>query len=39
MMLDEEVRSAVGTIKDLYVQGMHHIDFFNITKLVYSINF
>ena len=39
MMLDEEVRTAVYYIKGLCMQLVHHMDFFNITKLVYSINF
>ena len=39
MMLDEELRTAVYYIRELYVQLVHHMDFFNITKLVYSINF
>ena len=39
MMLDEELRTVVDGIKGLYVQMMHHVNFFNITRLVYSINF
>ena len=39
MMLDEEIRSAVTIIETLYMQLVHYIGFFNITKLVYSINF
>lgn len=39
MMLDEEIRSAVIIIRKLYMQLTHHIGFFDITRLVYSINF
>ena len=39
MMLDEELRTVVYGIKGLYVHVMHHVNFFNITRLVYSINF
>jgi hypothetical protein len=39
MMLDEEIKTAIYYIRKLWVQQMHHIGFFNITKLVYSINF
>ena len=39
MMLDEEIRSAIYYVKEQVMQYKHHIGFFNITKLVYSINF
>ena len=39
MMLDEELKTVIYDTRDLYVHVVRHMNFFDITKLVYSINF